>query len=169
MGRWNWQNWHIQETSHQTRSNFCFPSDQIFCTILPSINRTIYASDSSWKKAMNCSPKLWIYFKTTVSVVFVFNFFSPIQIQYVTILRLIKLCCISLAALKVKFAYTRIPPHPLLLFLVICYSNVFQFPLTLEGSSYREPTVIALNLSLNIIFYITFNKPFSPCLFSRNI
>ena len=51
-----------------TRSNFYFPSDH-FYIILPSITRAMFQGrGKSKKKNVYCSPKHWIYLKTSMSI-----------------------------------------------------------------------------------------------------
>ena len=112
-----------------TQSNFCFPSARVYITG----EKTVY-----W------NPKLWIYFKTTMSI------FVKLSVYPCIFYQTLLLCfnqglllnqSISLAALEVKCVryLHSLPIHLLIsLFLVICFerpitwtpdnSNFFWFP-----------------------------------------
>ena len=66
------------------RSSFCFPSDH-FYIILPSITRTL-------EKAVYWSPKHGVYFKTSVSILCLYYFVTPVQTHCPSLYILIKLC-----------------------------------------------------------------------------
>ena len=62
-----------------TWSNFCFPSD-LFYIILLLILEPCFKHVTSGKK-IYWSPKHWIYFKTTVTILCLYFFITPVQIQ----------------------------------------------------------------------------------------
>ena len=64
-----------------TRSDFCFPSDHIYI-ILPSILEPCYKRVTSQeKKTVYWSPRHWIYFKATASILCLYFFVTPVQIR----------------------------------------------------------------------------------------
>ena len=71
-----------------TQSNFCFPSDT-FYIILPSITWTTFKCVAGWPKKngvlLYISPEHWIYFKTTLTILYHFFFTTSVQIQCLTL------------------------------------------------------------------------------------
>ena len=91
-----------------TRSKFLFSFRSFLYNFILENSNHIFSAREVGKKNSVLSPKYWIYFKTTVSILYLyFCCYSSSNSVSIPILK--KLCClisiISLAALKVKCAW----------------------------------------------------------------